>query len=88
MYIIFLRKIHVVRQQFGLRIGLRQLISGVVQGSVLGLRPQHLKDLIQCRESGSDFLTSLTGFTNLVLAGRCPVNVIPIFFGGRLISLE
>ena len=48
-----------------------------------GLRPQHLKDLIECRESGSDFLTALTGFTNLVLAGRCPVDVIPIFFGGR-----
>ena len=49
---------------------------------------QHLKDLIQCRESGSDFLTALTGFTNLVLAGWCPVDVIPTFFGGRLIALN
>jgi len=52
-----------------------------------GLRPQHLKDLIQCRESRSNFLTALTGFTNLVLAGRCLVDVAPIFFGGRLIAL-
>jgi len=33
-------------------------------------------------------LTALTGFTNLALAGWCPVDVIPIFFGGRLIALN
>jgi len=27
-----------------------------------GMRPRHLMDLVQCRESGSDFLTALTGF--------------------------
>ena len=32
-----------------------------------GMRPQHFKDLIQCRKSGSDFLMSLTGFVNLLL---------------------
>lgn len=52
-----------------------------------GLRPQHLKDLVQCRESGSIFLTALTGFVNMVLAGRCPVSIAPLFFGGRLIAL-
>jgi len=42
-----------------------------------GLLPMHLKDLIHCRESGSDFLTALAGFINLVLAGR---------FGSHLLS--
>ena len=37
-----------------------------------GLRPQHLRDLIQCRESTADFLSALTAFVNMVLAGRCP----------------
>jgi hypothetical protein len=45
-----------------------------------GLRPQHLKDLIQCQDTGSDFLTALTAFVNLVLSGRCPVLIAPIFF--------
>ena len=45
-----------------------------------GLRPQHLKELVQCRESGPGFLTALTGFVNLVLSGRCPADVAPIFF--------
>jgi len=48
-----------------------------------GLRPQHIRDLLLCREAGSDFLTALTAFVNLVLAGRCPLDVAPIFFGGR-----
>jgi len=53
-----------------------------------GLRPQHLKDLVQCQETGSDFLTALTAFTNMVLSGRCPVGVAPIFFGGRALALN
>ena len=53
-----------------------------------GLRPQHIRDLLLCREAGSDFLTALTAFVNLVLAGRCPLDVAPIFFGGRLLALN
>jgi len=53
-----------------------------------GLRPQHLKDLVQCRESGSDFMTALTAFVNLMLAGHCPDDVAPTFFCGRLIALN
>ena len=53
-----------------------------------GLRPQHLKDLISCQEKGPDLLTALTGFVNMVLSGRCPEEVAPFFFGGRLIALE
>ena len=53
-----------------------------------GMRPQHLKDLASCRESGTDFLSALTGFTNTVMAGLCPSDVRPFFFGGRLIALS
>ena len=53
-----------------------------------GMRPQHLKDLISCRESGVDFLTALTGFSNTLLAGLCPMDVAPFFFGGRLLALN
>jgi len=53
-----------------------------------GIRPQHLKDLLACRESGADFLSALTGFVNTMLAGRCPTDLTPIFFGGRLLALN
>jgi len=53
-----------------------------------GLRPQHLKDLINCQERGSDLLTALTGFVNMVLSGHCLRKVAPTLFGGRLIGLE
>ena len=51
-----------------------------------GLRPQHIRDMLLCRESGSEFLTALTAFVNLVLAGDCPADVASVFFGGRLIA--
>ena len=41
-----------------------------------------------CWEIGSDFLTAVTAFVNLVLAGGCPVDMAPFFFGRRLISLK
>jgi hypothetical protein len=47
-----------------------------------------LKDLLQCRDSGVDFLSALTAFVNVVLAGRCPSAVAPFFFGGRLLALN
>ena len=53
-----------------------------------GLRPQHLKDMINCQERGPELLTALTGFVNMVLSGHCPREVAPILFGGRLIALE
>jgi len=53
-----------------------------------GLRPQHIRDMLLCREAGSDFLTALTAFVNLVLAGGCPADVAPVFFGGRLLALK
>lgn len=51
------------------------------------LRPQHIRDMMMCQESGHDFLTALTAFVNLVLSGRCPSEVAPIF-GGRLLALN
>ena len=53
-----------------------------------GIRPQHLKDLLACRDSGADFLSALTGFVNTVLARCCPTDVTPVFFGGRLLALN
>jgi len=53
-----------------------------------GLRSQHLRDMLLRREAGPDFLTALTAFVNLVLAGGCPADVAPIFFGGRLLALK
>jgi len=53
-----------------------------------GLRPQHIHDLLVSREAGPEFLTALTAFVNLVLAGRCPSAVAQVFFGGRLLALS
>jgi len=44
--------------------------------------------MILCRETGSDFLTALTSLLNMILAGRCPSDVAPVFFGGRLLALN
>ena len=33
-------------------------------------------------------ITALTAFVNLMLAGHCPDDVAPTFFGGRLIALN
>ena len=70
-------------------IDVRKAIMSFPAGSSAGpdgLRPQHLKDLINCQERGSDLLTALTGFVNIALSGHCPREVAPIFFGGRLIA--
>ena len=52
-----------------------------------GFRPGHLKDLISCQEISDRLLDALTDFVNLMLSGCCPVQVQPVFFGGRLIAL-
>ena len=48
-----------------------------------GLRPQRLRDMVLFKEAGPELITTLTGFINLVLAGRCPTGVASVFFGGR-----
>lgn len=57
-------------------------------GGLDGLRPQHLKDLINCVASGAQLLSALTEFVNLLLSGVCHPQVVPILFGGRLIALN
>ena len=71
--------------------GVRKVVMSFPAGSSGGpdgIRPQHLKDLVCCREAGSDLLIALTAFVNMILAGRCPKEVAPTFFGGRLIALN
>ena len=41
-----------------------------------GLCPQHIRDMLLCREAGSGFLTAL----NMTLSGRCPSKVAPVFW--------
>jgi Reverse transcriptase (RNA-dependent DNA polymerase) len=53
-----------------------------------GVRPQHILDLVNCRECGTALLTSITGFVNTLLEGKCHPDVAPILFGGNLIALE
>src|SRR5664279_329638 len=53
-----------------------------------GFRSKHLLDLVSCKESGSELLSALTGFINLLLSGTCHPDIIPILFGGRLIALD
>jgi len=52
-----------------------------------GLRPQHLKDLID-RPGGSSLCEALTDFVNLVLQGGVPLEVRPFFFGASLIPFR
>jgi hypothetical protein len=53
-----------------------------------GVRPQHILDLINCRECGTALLTSITGFVNTLLEGKCHPDVAPVIFGGNLIALQ
>jgi hypothetical protein len=53
-----------------------------------GVRPQHLRDLTSNKEAGPALVTALTAFINLLMQGKCPSSVTPIFFGGRLIALQ
>jgi len=53
-----------------------------------GVRPQHIRDMMPCQEAGADFLSALTDFVNSVIAGHCPTDVAPVFFGGRLLALN
>jgi hypothetical protein len=54
-----------------------------------GLRPQHLKDLINTSSSSvSSFLASLSAFVSLVLKGETPAEIRPLFFGARLTAIN
>ena len=49
-----------------------------------GLRPQHIRDLLMCREAGPEFLRTLTAFVNQVLSGGCPSVITPVFWWAPL----
>ena len=53
-----------------------------------GLRPQHLLDLINARESAGPLLQAMTDFINLMLRGECPHQIRDQIFGGTLIALS
>src|SRR5208282_3222187 len=53
-----------------------------------GIRPQHILDLVSCRETGQELLRSITGFVNILLEGKCNKDIMPILFVGQLIALE
>jgi len=53
-----------------------------------GIRPQHILEMVSCRESGSELRSALTGFVNYLLQGHIHPQVSPMLFGGKLIALE
>jgi hypothetical protein len=52
-----------------------------------GIRPLHITSLLNCKEAGAKLLTAITAFTNMLLKGNCPADVVPILFGGNLTAL-
>ena len=59
-------------------------------GGLDGLRPQHLKDLINTGtgDVGRRLLSRLTDFVNICLAGRVQDAVKPVFCGASLCALS
>jgi len=51
-----------------------------------GLRPQHIRDMLDIL-SAESLLSVVTDFVNLTLSGGLPLAVGPAFFGGRLHAL-
>ena len=54
-----------------------------------GLLPQHLKDLLgpTAGDGGGSLLRSLVGLSTLILEGRIPLPIRPLFFGANLTAL-
>ena len=73
-------------EQLDVEAAIRSFPSGSAGGPD-GLRPQHLLELINHRESSSALLRQLTEFINILLRGACPPEVRPVLFGGSLIAL-
>src|SRR6218665_1374635 len=53
-----------------------------------GKGPQHMLDLITCKEVGITLLSSLTILMNIMLAGNCPDKITSLLFGGTLYALR
>ncbi|XP_055337134.1 uncharacterized protein LOC129587422 [Paramacrobiotus metropolitanus] len=58
-------------------------------GGLDGLRPQHLKDLLNCKDAvESSLCSALCKLMNFIVAGKLPEEVRPILFGANLIALS
>ena len=53
-----------------------------------GVRPQHVLEMVNCRETSSELHSAMTGFVNCLLKGEIHPSVSPVLFGGNLIALE
>ena len=53
-----------------------------------GVRPQHILEMVNCRETGPELHPALAGFVNCLLQGEIHPQVSPVLFGGNLIALE
>ena len=51
------------------------------------LCPQHIADLVSCRDNGPSLLTVITAFVNILLKDQCASEIMPFSFGANLIAL-
>jgi hypothetical protein len=56
-------------------------------GSLDGLRPQHIMNILNNKDTKPALLSAITAFVNLLLQGHCAPDIIPILFGGSLTAL-
>jgi hypothetical protein len=52
-----------------------------------GFRPQHLLELITCKDTSAALLSAVTALVNMLLRGRCAQEIVPYLFGGNLTAL-
>lgn len=53
-----------------------------------GIRPQHLVEMLNNKDTHNSFLSSISSFMNLILRGQCPPEVAQILFGGNLLAIQ
>ena len=57
-------------------------------GGPESVHTQHIMDMVSNKENGHALIALITSFFNMLQEGNCHHDVIPIFFGGRLIALQ
>ena len=78
---------HISVSSESVRLGIHSFPAGSTGGPE-GLKPGHLKQMIGASEAGRRLLESLTKLVNLVLKGKIPDDIQPIFFGANLCALS
>ena len=53
-----------------------------------GLKPQHVLEMINTKDTGPELVSAITGLVNILLAGKCPTEIRPVLFGGTLFALR